>query len=123
MAGRQVEERAETAVLERPAPSPPPPEKPPGRLQPVTRFVLADGVRVPLAIFLLSRVYVFLLGAIAMQINVTLPPVAALGFLMPELYGVSHYLLQPWSNWDGHWYTLIAQEGYGFHESVTAFYP
>src|SRR3712207_6217205 len=51
------------------------------------RFFLADRVRVPLVCFLLSRAYVFLLGAIAMHINVGLPPVAALGYFMPDLDG------------------------------------
>lgn len=83
-----------------------------------------DGLRVPLAVFLLSRAYVFLLGAIAMWIDRPLPPVPALGdFYLPELDGLAHYFLQPWRNWDGHWYALVAQQGYRYHESVTAFYP
>jgi hypothetical protein len=78
---------------------------------------------VPLVVFLLSRAYVFLLGAIAMQINLALPPVPTLQIYMPELRGWAHYLLQPWRNWDGHWYALVVQQGYGFHEAVTAFFP
>src|SRR5438093_3460298 len=82
-----------------------------------------DAVRVPLAVFLISRLYVFLVGAIAMQIDETLPPVAALGYFMPELTGLAHYLLQPWRNWDGHWYTLAAHEGYSYDRPVTVFSP
>lgn len=82
-----------------------------------------DSLRVPLAVFLLSRIYVFVLGAIAVQINEALPPVPALDYYMPELYGLAHYLLQPWRNWDGHWYALAALRGYGYHQAVTAFYP
>ena len=82
-----------------------------------------EAVWLPLAVFILSRAYVFLLGAIAMQINLALPPVAALGYYLPELEGAAHYLLQPWRNWDGHWYALAAQQGYGYHEAVTAFFP
>ena len=82
-----------------------------------------EAVWVPLTVFLLSRVYVFLLGALAMQIDLALPPVAALQQLMPELSGAAHYLLQPWRNWDGHWYWLAVREGYGYHTAVTAFFP
>ena len=82
-----------------------------------------DAVWVPLTVFLLSRAYVFLLGAIAMQINLALPPVAALQYFMPEMAGAAHYLLQPWRNWDGHWYALVVLKGYGYHEAVTAFFP
>ncbi len=81
-----------------------------------------DAVRFPLLIFLLSRTYVFLLGAIAMQIDKALPPVAALGYYMPALSGPAQYLLQPWRNWDGHWFALIAQGGY-FERATTAFFP
>ena len=81
-----------------------------------------DAVRVPLTVFLLSRAYIFLLGAIAMQIDKTLPPVAALGYYMPQMPGLAHYLLQPWRNWDGHWFALIAQMGY-FERPTTAFFP
>ncbi len=82
-----------------------------------------EAVWLPLAVFILSRLYVFLLGAIAMHINLALPPVAALGYFMPELPGAAHYLLQPWRNWDGHWYALAAQQGYAYHQAVTAFFP
>lgn len=85
-------------------------------------FLAQDAVRVPLLVFMLSRAYVFLLGAIAMQINQSLPPVAALGYYMPELSGWQYYFLQPWRNWDGHWFALIAQEGY-FERPTTAFFP
>ncbi len=87
-------------------------------------FLGRDGVRVPLAVFLLSRAYVFLLGAIAMWIGESLPAVPALGgFALPELGGLGHYFLQPWRNWDGQWYALAAREGYAYDRSVTAFYP
>ena len=89
----------------------------------VVAFLTRDAVRVPLTVFLLSRVYVFLLGAIAMQIDMALPPVAALGYYMPEMPGLAHYLLQPWRNWDGHWYALIAQQGYFERTRRTAFFP
>lgn len=86
-------------------------------------WLAIDSVRIPLVVFLLSRAYVFLLGAIAMYIDVALPPVAALGYFMPPLYGWAHYFLQPWRNWDGHWYTLIALHGYSYDRATTAFYP
>ena len=88
----------------------------------VLAFLTRDAVRVPLTVFLLSRAYIFLLGAIAMQIGRALPPVAALGYYMPEMPGLAHYFLQPWRNWDGHWFSLIAQEGY-FERPTTAFFP
>ena len=133
MIGSQVKEREAPAVA---APAPPTADASAqdtgdqrrfaldrARLDRLRRFFLADPVRVPLVCFLLSRAYVFLLGAIAMHINVGLPPVAALGYFMPELEGLARYLLQPWRNWDGHWYALIAREGYAIDQSVTAFYP
>src|SRR3954447_1966374 len=85
-------------------------------------LLVRDAVRVPLAVFLLSRAYIFLLGAIAMEIDKALPPVAALGYFMPPMTGLAHYLLQPWRNWDGHWFALIAQAGY-FERPTTAFFP
>jgi Mannosyltransferase (PIG-V) len=95
-----------------------------GELWPRARAILSrEAVWVPLTIFLLSRAYVFLLGAIAMQINLALPPVAALQYLMPELHGAAHYLLQPWRNWDGHWYAIAVLQGYHYHQAITAFFP
>jgi hypothetical protein len=85
-------------------------------------LLMRDAVRVPLTVFLLSRAYIFLLGAIAMEIDKALPPVAALGYYMPQMPGLAHYLLQPWRNWDGHWFSLIAQAGY-FERPTTAFFP
>jgi hypothetical protein len=85
--------------------------------------VAREAVWFPLVVFLLSRAYVFLLGAIAMQINLALPPVAALEYYMPELSGAARYLLQPWRNWDGHWYAIAVREGYDYHQAVTAFFP
>ena len=92
------------------------------RARPLLAFLTRDAVRVPLTVFALSRLYIFLLGAITMQINQILPPVAALGYFMPGLTGWQHYLIQPWRNWDGHWFALIAQEGY-FEKPTTAFFP
>lgn len=86
-------------------------------------IIRREAVWVPLVVFLLSRVYVFLLGALAMQINLALPPVEALQYRMPELPGLAHYLLQPWRNWDGHWYAIAVLRGYRYHEAVTAFFP
>jgi Gpi18-like mannosyltransferase len=94
----------------------------PGTARRAWAFLSRDAVRVPLTIFLLSRVYIVLLGALAIWIDKILPPVAALGYYMPELPGLAHYLLQPWRNWDGHWFSLIAQNGY-FERPTTAFFP
>jgi hypothetical protein len=125
------EERAGIAVLDGPHPSEPATIEgvPPAwqeRLGPhgrqIAAFLARDAVRVPLAIFALSRLYIFLLGAIAMQIDQILPPVAALGYSMPDLAGWQHYFIQPWRNWDGHWFSLIAREGY-FERPTTAFFP
>jgi hypothetical protein len=92
------------------------------RAQQIIAFLTRDAVRVPLTVFTLSRLYIFLLGAISMQIDQILPPVAALGYYMPDLDGWQHYFIQPWRNWDGHWFALIAQEGY-FEKPTTAFFP
>lgn len=122
MFGSQVKRLAAT-IVDAPPRVPATASEPPTTRERLLGLLAREGVRVPLAVFVLSRLYVFLLGAIAMQINVMLAPVAALGYFMPPLYGLEHYLLQPWRNWDGHWYALIALEGYGVDRSVTAFYP
>ena len=129
---RNAEARGGTAVIERPG-TIEAGEYPRGRAvatpdgaralaSRVGAFVARDAIRVPLTIFVLSRAFIFLLGAIAMQIDKILPPVAALGYYMPEMPGLAHYLLQPWRNWDGHWFALIAQMGY-FERPTTAFFP
>ncbi|HEX5501308.1 MAG TPA: mannosyltransferase family protein [Thermomicrobiales bacterium] len=122
MFGSQVKRLAAT-IVDAPPRVPATTSEPPTTRERLLRLLAREDVRVPLAVFVLSRLYVFLLGAIAMQINVMLAPVPALGYYMPPLYGLEHYLLQPWRNWDGHWYALIALEGYGYDRAVTAFYP
>lgn len=121
-------DRGEAAVVEPPAVAEETPHRPRGgswgEAWGRARVILArEAVWVPLVVFLLSRAYVFLLGAIAMHINIALPPVAALGYYMPELSGPAHYLLQPWRNWDGHWYAIAVLQTYDYHEAVTAFFP
>jgi hypothetical protein len=129
----EARERGGTAVLEGPQAADPDmedaaalddgPARPSAPWRRARAFLARDAVRVPLVIFLLSRAYIFLLGAIAMWIDRPLPPVGVLGYYyLPELRGLAHYFLQPWGYWDGHWFGLIAEHGY-VHRAATAFFP
>ena len=52
-----------------------------------------------------------------------MPVVAAVGYRLPQLDGWREYLIQPLRNWDGFWYSLIAEYGYRAHPATTAFWP
>lgn len=52
-----------------------------------------------------------------------LDPVPAVGFYLRPMDGFAHYVLQPLRNWDGFWYTLIAERGYEIHPATAAFWP
>jgi hypothetical protein len=75
------------------------------------------------SVFAAHWVFVTLFAALAMRFSVSLRPVKAVGWSLPPLEGWQHFVIQPMRNWDGFWYSLIATEGYGYHEATTAFFP
>jgi hypothetical protein len=42
---------------------------------------------------------------------------------LPALTGISDTLVSPMRLWDGLWYQLVAEKGYGFHSANAAFWP
>jgi hypothetical protein len=65
---------------------------------------------------------VTIVAALATRFAYANPPVKALGWALPHLDGASGLFVQPMRNWDGFWYSLIAELGY-VHSATTAFWP
>jgi hypothetical protein len=80
-------------------------------------------LRLPALVFALHWCLITLVGALATRYAVTLPEVRTAGYRLPPLRGWEHLLIQPFRNWDGFWYGLIAEQGYGYNRSATAFWP
>jgi len=73
-------------------------------------------------VFAAHWLLVTVVAALATRYAATNPPVKALGWALPRLDGISGLVVQPMRNWDGFWYSLIAELGY-VHSSTTAFWP
>ncbi|MDI3342024.1 MAG: mannosyltransferase family protein [Sphaerobacter sp.] len=84
---------------------------------------LAPDLRVPLAAAAVHLVLVLTFVGIASTWAASLPAVPAVGYYLRPMTGLAHTFLQPLRNWDGFWYTLIAERGYGVHPAATAFWP
>lgn len=84
---------------------------------------LARDSRVPAAAFVVHLALVLAIDAVAMKWSAALPAVPAVGYYLQPMTGLAHYLLEPLRNWDGFWYTLIAERGYGVHPATAAFWP
>ncbi len=80
-------------------------------------------LRLPVLVFVLHWLFVTVVGALATQYAQRLPTIEALGYRLPELDGWQRLVLQPWRNWDGFWYGLIADYGYDSGTAATAFWP
>lgn len=80
-------------------------------------------LRTPGMAFLVHLVLVLLFAGIAMRWSAAIQPVAAVGYHLQPMNGIAHYLLQPLANWDGVWYTLIAEYGYELQPATAAFWP
>lgn len=74
------------------------------------------------AVFAVHWLLVTVVAALASHVAYANPPVKALGWMLPRLDGLSGLVVQPMRNWDGVWYSLIAELGY-VHEATTAFWP
>lgn len=91
----------------------------PGFIERARRFAQRPDVRIPVAIFILSRVLFLLL---------TYFGVILFGSVLHGPHpSFVHALLPAWNRWDTVWYTDIAQRGYDWKKSVgtgpAAFFP
>lgn len=77
----------------------------------------------PALVFGLHWAFVTIIAALAMRFARSQPVVKAVGYQLPELDGWQHLTVQPMRNWDGFWYSLIAEQGYDVHPATTAFWP
>jgi hypothetical protein len=77
----------------------------------------------PGVVFALHWAFVTLFAAIGARFALSLSVVAAVGYRLPELHGWRAVVIEPLRNWDGFWYSLIAEYGYRFHSATTAFWP
>ena len=77
----------------------------------------------PGLVFTLHWVFVTLVAALATRYATSMPTVAAVGSRLPQLHGWREFVIQPLRNWDGAWYSLIAEYGYRIHPATTAFWP
>src|SRR5215203_5627075 len=73
------------------------------------RLVWEDDLRIPAAAFGLHWLLVTLFAALGTRYAYHLPVVKAVGWQLPERRGWQHLLVQPLRNWDGFWYSLIAE--------------
>lgn len=74
------------------------------------------------AIFAAHWLLITTVAALATRYAHANPPVKALGWQLPRLDSISGLIVQPMRNWDGFWYSLIAELGY-VHSATTAFWP
>ena len=77
----------------------------------------------PALVFTLHWLLVTATAGLATRYAASLPTVAAIGYRLPPLAGWREVVIQPLRNWDGFWYSLIAEYGYGVHPAATAFWP
>lgn len=93
------------------------------RVPPVIRRLARDyHLSFVSAVFFGHWLLVTLAAALATQFATANPTVKALGWSLPQLNGLGRYTVQPMRNWDGFWYSFIANFGY-VHEATTAFWP
>lgn len=83
----------------------------------------AVDLRVPLLASVVHLVLVLTFAAVAVRWSESLPEVPTVGYYLRPMSGIAHYLFEPLRNWDGHWYTLIAERGYEVHPATAAFWP
>ncbi len=79
--------------------------------------------RVPLIVFGVHTVVVFAFAAYAISHFYSLREVPAIQYRLGAMSGIDHYLIQPLRNWDGYWYSLLANYGYGIYQASAAFWP
>ncbi|MBX6341581.1 MAG: hypothetical protein IRY97_03915, partial [Thermomicrobiaceae bacterium] len=81
-------------------------------------------VRAPALAFVAHAALVAAPAALAVAAFAQQRPIKAAGvYAIPPTTGLSHYLVDPLRNWDGFWYTWIADRGYHDHPAIAAFWP
>ncbi|MBX6341980.1 MAG: hypothetical protein IRY97_05935 [Thermomicrobiaceae bacterium] len=88
---------------------------------PLARVLLAYWV--PVTAFAVHLALVFAVASAGVAWFVQRPIVPAVGYYLLPMQGLAHYLIEPLRNWDGFWYTLIAERGYEAHPATAAFWP
>ena len=86
-------------------------------------MVREQELQFPSAVFGLHWLFVTVVAALASRFAYSLPPVPAVGYELPELSGWRGFVIEPFRNWDGIWYGMIAERGYDYHPASTAFWP
>jgi hypothetical protein len=79
--------------------------------------------QIPLIVFSLHVILVFAVAAFAISNFYALNEVPAIQYRLGPMTGISHYLVQPLRNWDGYWYSLLANYGYSIYTASAAFWP
>lgn len=96
------------------------------------RFPLAgaavgsEALTYPLLVFALHWLVVQIAASLAFVYGTPNPgPAAPYGIMPPPLSGLAHLLVQPLRSWDGLWYKLLAEQGYGDPQQIAraAFWP
>lgn len=87
------------------------------------RFIHEQDLERPALVFALHWLVVTAAAALATRYAHRLDTVPAVGWYLPEHSGWRELVIQPLRNWDGFWYSLIANEGYDYHSASTAFWP
>ena len=84
---------------------------------------LGRDLRLPLIASGVHLALVLALTGIATEYTDKLAAVPAVGYYLRPMTGLAHIFLEPLRNWDGFWYTLIAERGYEVHPATAAFWP
>lgn len=84
---------------------------------------LARDLRLPVIASSVHLALVLAFTGIASRYAFKLAPVPAVGYYLRPMTGWAHIFLEPLRNWDGFWYTLIAERGYQVHPATAAFWP
>lgn len=86
-------------------------------------WLRARELRLPAVVFAAHWLIVAAVAALASRYALALPEVTTAGYRLPPLDGWERSIVQPLRNWDGFWYGLIAEQGYGYHPATSAFWP
>jgi hypothetical protein len=84
-----------------------------------------DAIGYPLLVFAVHWLIVQAAASISYRIGIQHSHSAPYGQLPPPLEGLANLIVEPLRHWDGLWYTLIANEGYGgtTETARAAFWP
>jgi hypothetical protein len=77
----------------------------------------------PLLVGAVHWLIVQITATLALRYGEPTGPSLALQIRVPPHTGLTHLIVDPFRNWDGLWYRLIAIEGYDLHSAQAAFWP